>query len=123
MGLVLPGAFAIGLAVVCIYLFWGLPLQYLHGQRKFEETHERVSLLTAIWRRECSREKDYNFGTRSVLQEFLTSPMSDLDYGSSTGVVYHDLTINMLNTFGSCEILQAAMACASRSGQPSWVVD
>ncbi|KAL8672259.1 MAG: hypothetical protein Q9168_003259 [Polycauliona sp. 1 TL-2023] len=79
-------------------------------------------LLSAVWARECEQHKDFNFGLRNLMQALSPEKLTQLDYSTSLGDVYKDVTIQMLRLTGSAEILLAAMQ-SKVAGQPSWVVD
>ena len=87
-----------------------------------EESTAKNTILSAIWSRQCREMKDYNFGTRNIVQALMRTTLPNLDYDHSIGEVYRDLTANIFRLTGSSELILAALR-SSVPDAPSWSVD
>lgn len=87
-----------------------------------EESSAQNTVLAAIWGRQCKEPKDFNFGTRNLMQLLTRTELTHLDYSSSLGEVFRDLTVNLLQLTHSPELVLAALR-SSMPGAPSWTVD
>lgn len=87
-----------------------------------EESSARNTILSAIWTRQCKEQKDFNFGTRNLMQVLIGARLPHLDVSSPLGEIYRDLTVNLLQLTGSPELVVAALR-SHVPGAPSWTVD
>lgn len=117
------GLYAFNGILLCLYILVDSGLRRPQGrQEKFpQQSSTRDNILSAIWSRRCSDNRDVNFGTRNILKVYVNN-LQPLDYSSDIGDAYRDLTANTLRLTESPELILAALR-SSVPNAPSWTVD
>lgn len=86
-----------------------------------QEASTQNNILSAIWSRQCSVEKDFKFGTRSILRMQI-GQLPPLDYSVNTSEAYRDLPVNTLRLTHSSELILAALR-STVPRAPSWTIN
>ena len=87
-----------------------------------EESSAKNIILSAIWTRQCKENKDFNFGTRNLMQALIRANLYPLKYSCSLSEVYKELTVNLIELTRSPELILAALR-SQVPDAPSWTVD
>jgi len=86
----------------------------------YHSSSTKIDLVNGLCTRKSKEPKDKALALQTVLQRLTNSTLPALDSSRTLEDIYHEFTIQIIEVFGSLELLSRAGLC-NLLGCPSWV--